>query len=507
VPRNTTSQTDRSSRDVSAVRQIGRRLAAQIGTHKYDMWFGHTQLHVEGTRLEVATDSPFVAQWIGAHFADELKGAAREALGSKARIDVRVAPELSPRHLARDPEGPDRPPRGQGGRDEATLRHHRAPSAKRRDRRRAPSLRRLDEFIVGESNRLAYSAARRLIEDPEALPISPLFVHGDCGVGKTHLLQGICQHFARLSDRPQAVRYVTGEQFTNEYIAAIRAGSIDGFRCRIRKLDLLAIDDIHFLSNKVRTQSEFLHTLDAIDLTGARIVLASDEHPRLIKRFSQALISRFLSGMVVRIDRPDRTTRLEIVKRLAATRRLRMSEAAIDTIASRCVGSVRELEGAVTKLAALHSLAADGTPDGKDRPGGPEAMGQEIGLVLTEQLFKDHGWQPPTPVRLGTVIEMICQRLAVSRADLMGSSRHRRVVLGRALVAYLGREMTTHSYPEIAAGLGRSYHSTIHTAEQRLRRQMAEEHMVDLGEAQHPMPLKELVDQLRHEIMKATAKS
>jgi chromosomal replication initiator protein len=386
-----------------------------------------------------------------------------------------------------------------------------------------PTLRRLDEFVVGQSNRLAYSTACRLIESADGPTVSPLFIHGECGLGKTHLLQGICRRSADLSGRPGHVRYVTGEQFTNEYIASIRNDTVDEFRKTIRRLDLLAIDDVHFLSNKVRTQGEFLHTLDAIDLTGARVVLASDEHPRLIKKFSQALISRFLSGMVVQIDRPDRPTRIAIVRRLARARHLPIKDGAVEAIASRCVGSVRELEGAVTKLAALWALQHDMAPTGDDASAPASAARRngaarkaaksgaagpgEVGLVLVEQLFKDHGWKPPTPVRIATVIDVICRRLGIGRADLMGSSRHRRVVLGRGLVAALGRELTTHSYPEIARAMGRSFHSTIHTAEQRLRRQVDENHMATLDEAQAPMPLRELVDQLRHEITRVTASS
>jgi chromosomal replication initiator protein len=295
------------------------------------------------------------------------------------------------------------------------------------------------------------------------------------------------------------VRYVTGEQFTNEYIASIRNNTVDEFRRRIRKLDLLAIDDVHFLANKMRTQSEFLHTLDAIDLTGSRVVLASDEHPRLIKKFSQALISRFLSGMVVQVGRPDRQTRIAIIRRLAEARNLPMQDAAVEAVASRCVGSVRELEGAVTKLAALRSVACELATDGT----APETAGK-VGLVLVEQLFNDQAWHPPTPVRIGAVIDVICRRVGISRNDLMGSSRHRRIVLGRALVAFLGREMTSHSYPEIARALGRSYHSTIHTAEQRLRRQMEAGETVDLAENESTLPVRELVDQLRHEITRTT---
>ncbi|MHC5113474.1 MAG: DnaA ATPase domain-containing protein [Planctomycetota bacterium] len=498
---------------------IIRQIESRIGRHRYDMWFGRARLQVDGERVEVATASAFVKKWIDAHFSEDLRGIARDTIGSKARIDVRVAPELFEDDVPTSAHGraepgaeldPDADPEESTGTAVARKRSGRTavptppPAPAARTRRRPAPTRTLEDFVVGPSSRLAFATACRLI-DEEPSAVSPLFIYGDCGLGKTHLLQGICHRFAERTGRPEQVRYVTGEQFTNEYIASIRNQTIESFRKRVRRLDLLAIDDVHFLSNKVRTQSEFLQTLNEIDLAGARVVLASDEHPRHIKKFSQALISRFLSGMVVELEKPDRDTRISIVRRLASSRDVPMHDAAVEVVASRCVGSVRELEGAVTKLAALQRLTQlETSGSAAVTEGGPRG---EVGMVLVEQLFKDHGWQPVTPVRIGTVIDVVCARLGISRPELMSSSRHRRVVLGRGLVAYLGREMTTHSYPEIARALGRAYHSTIHTAHQRLARQQRANEVVDPGGSEKPIPTRELVDQLRHEILRATARA
>jgi chromosomal replication initiator protein len=482
-------QDARDSGERNRAERISRDLESRIGPHKYQMWFGHAQLRVKGGTLEVATDSTFVAKWIDIHFAGDLAGVAREELGKDARIDVRVAPE---RFESDDPAPADRGRDGGNGNGTEIE----PPPARRRPRRAsrpASILRALDEFVVGRCNRLAYSTARRLLDDSDAKAISPLFIHGDCGVGKTHLLQGICRLFAEHTGRPDRVRYVTGEQFTNEFITAVRNDKLEEFRRAVRRHELLAIDDVHFLSNKMRTQSEVLHTLDAIDLTGERTVLASDEHPRLIKRFSPPLVSRFLAGMVVEIERPDRETRAEIVQRLVAARGLRINTGAVEAIVSRCVGSVRELEGAVTKLTALHALAGSG-----------DKVRDEIGLLLVDKVFGDQSWKPSAPIRIGTVVDVVCAQLEVSRADLMGSSRNRKLVLGRGLASYLGREMTTHSYPEIGRALGRSFHSTIHAAEQRVRRLLTEGADADLGDGRR-IALAELVDQLRHEITRAAA--
>ncbi|MHC4990691.1 MAG: DnaA ATPase domain-containing protein [Planctomycetota bacterium] len=466
--------------------RFGQCLAERIGRHRYDMWFGHAKLRDEGQTLEVATDSGFVARWIDEHFSEDLHHVATATLGDGARVSVCVKPELFPVERDEEAVAGASAPASRPGETPALP----TPSAR-------ASFRRLDEFVIGQSNRLAIAQARQLVEDPEATMISPLFVHGECGVGKTHLLQGICRCYTERCGRPHAARYVTGEQFTNEYIAAIRTNTLEQFRRRMRKVDLLAIDDVHFLSNKVRTQGEFLHTLDALGLSGARVVMTSDEHPRQIRRFSRALVSRFLSGMVVQIERPDRETRRLLIRRLAESRGLSLSDAAVQRIASQCVGSVRELEGAITKLAAVHAIA-------RQSERRTEGTG-EVGMVLVEQLFSERTWQPAVPVRIGQVIDAVCELLGVTRSDLMGSGRHRRVVLGRGLVAFLGRELTTHSYPEIAEALGRTYHSTVHTAARRLRNQLQEDELVRLAADEPAVALRELVDQLRHAIVRSAS--
>lgn len=500
--------------------QLLSELEQRIGSQKMGMWFAHTQLRLDGPKVEVLSDSPFVAKWIESHFADDLRAIARDVVGAQAEVEIKAAalPNgngfLSPvDDIALPPAAPASPP-------PPRRKSSHGPGAK------PTSLRKLADFVVGPTNRLAYAAASRLAEEADP-GMSPLFIHGDCGVGKTHLLQGICHRYIELTGRSQHVRYVTGEQFTNEYITAIRSNTIDAFRNKIRKLDLLAIDDVHFLSNKVRTQTEFLYTIDAIDLSGARVVLASDNHPRHIKRFSQSLVSRFISGMVVKIDPPDRATRIALIQRLATTRGMKINPTAIDLIADHCLGSVRELEGSITKLSAYRAVL-QGTPNGNgihlgnghpnggtvhhdiagvsgngygDPLGVQAAAHDEIGVVLAEQLFREQSWNPAHAVRISNIVEAVCTRLGVSKADVIGSGRHRRVVLARGLIAYLGRELTTHSFPEIAQALGRSNHSTIHTADQRLRRQITDGEPFDFGTAEPALNLKELSDQLRRLIL------
>jgi chromosomal replication initiator protein len=227
----------------AATHAISRHLVENIGRHSYDMWFGHaTRLHVEGTCVEVVTESRFVADWISGHFRSALDGAARETLGEAARVDLRVAPDLFNQSTGNGDQGP---PPGSNGSTNGTGTAAAAVGRPARRPRNHGGLRRLDDFVVGPSNKLAHDAAQRIAQGA-AGGTSRLFLHGECGVGKTHLLQGIAQRTAERSAArgPAAVRYVTAEQFTNEYINAVRSNTIDRFRKRTRGLELLAIDDV-----------------------------------------------------------------------------------------------------------------------------------------------------------------------------------------------------------------------------------------------------------------------
>jgi chromosomal replication initiator protein len=448
---------------------IERRLAARIGAARFRMWFDESaRLRIAGSELHVAAPSRFAADWIERHFRDDLATVAADV-----RLDaVRVVVE--------EPAGSAPAPAGQA-RPSATP----VPAA----RRDQPRWRRLEDFVVGESNRIAYEAARRLAED-DLGGIRGILLHGGCGVGKTHLLQGLCSR--RRERRPQErIRYVTGEQFTNDYIHAVRGGSIEAFRAKVRKLDLLAIDDVHFLSNKGATQAEFLHTIDAIGLAGARVAIVTDAHPRALKAFSEALVSRMLAGMVVQVEAPDRGTREALVTRIAAERGIALEPAAARAVCDRSIGSVREIEGALARIAAGLLL---------------EDQGGIATLSLVERaLGVGGGGVRGAPPRISAIVEATCEELGVTSDDLAATGRHRRVVLARGVVVHLAREMTTLSFPEIARHLGRSAHSSAHAAARRVR------DMLDRGDEIPPddrspaaRGIRELVETVRRGVDRRT---
>lgn len=451
-------------RSNESLERISERLRSALGAEAYDRFFGHdARLALEHGQLVVTVPTTYQANVIRKRFGEHLSRAvldmrpdAGHDAGWVVEVDRGVAPEparVERRRVAR----PSREP---------------APVAVRRLR--------LEDFVVGESNRLAHAAARRLAEagvSPRgearrSLGFASLFIHGGCGMGKTHLLQGIADRFARLN--PSAgVRYTTAEAFTNEYISALREGRVEAFRRAFRRLDLLCLDDVHFVAGKESTQNELLHTLDAIDLDGALVALASDEHPRNVQRLGARLVSRFLSGMVVRIDPPDADLRLRLVVALAERRGLRLEESAARLLAERAGerGSVRDIEGLVVQVEAVCRLLPDRA--GQDGRVGLAAVTRALGMSEADR--GPATTRPRRPVPIESITDAVCRALRVGAPEFVGRGRHKRVVLARSIAAWLARHLTTASFPEIARAIGRPNHSTIVTACQRLRLQLQQE--------------------------------
>lgn len=346
---------------------------------------------------------------------------------------------------------------------------------------------RFETFVVGMANRLAYSAAVKIAESSDAREFNRVFIQGPCGLGKTHLLHATLARFKELN--PTAVvRYTTAEDFTNEYITAVRANKIDAFRKQYRRVDLLCLDDVHFFSKKDKTQGELQHTFDALDLDGARLVLASDELPREIASLSEQLVSRFLSGAVVRLDPPERELRERLVKAIAARRGLSVDDGAAAALAqhrgSSSTASVRELEGAMVQVEAMLRLSGSSNQLG----GGASSLitaslvhrtlgGGGVGVGGGEKSSAPlaAAVRSGRPIPFQIVIAEVCRELNVDVAAFAGTGRHPRVVLARCICGHLGRELTTLSFPEIARHMSRPTHSTIISGCKRLRARLSDE--------------------------------
>lgn len=476
--------------------RIAHSLRQQLGAQKYAMWFdGNATLQYRQRehRLTVTVPNQFTRNWIDRHFGSDLRAAAHQTTGDQVELDVRVQDDAS--RNASGLEQPAAAPASLARQDEVPYFAKAAPSHKteRASRFGANGYKhQLEQFVTGPSNKLAYAAAMRAadLEDPTAS--HPLFLHGICGVGKTHLLQGICAQ-ARANHVGAKILYMTAEQFTNDFIAAVRAGGLEAFRRKIRRLDLLAIDDVHFFASKEKTQTEFLCCFEENDLAGARVLLASDTHPKRIDSFSDALVSRCVRGLVVEMQEPDRDTRRAVLSELARRRGLMLQPAVLDLLGERYAGSVREIEGVLAQLHALASLPQRGnTP----QPGRPLIVGRE----LVEQLPDFRTPLVRRPIRFNAILKAVCTRLSVDPGQLAGSSRHKMIVLARSLSVYLARELTTMSYPEIAHAMGRKNHSTVITADHRLRRQIDADQPIMLPAGEGTVTPRELARSLSREI-------
>lgn len=489
--------------------EIADTLRQQLGSQKYAMWFDGSSRFAyceQDRKLTVTVANQFSRNWIERHFSSDLRSAALQATGQEVALNLCVmddaASEMSEPAGAPTSSAPSTPSADVGA-PIAFPSPVEQPIARNHANLRAASnsyKHRLSQFVTGPSNQLAYAAAQRAADLSDPTANHPLFLHGTCGVGKTHLLQGICAQAKR--QHPDAkVVYMTAEQFTNDFISAVRTNKLDTFRRKIRRLDLLAIDDVHFFACKEKTQIEFLCCFEENDLAGARIVLASDSHPKQISSFSDALISRCVCGLVVEMKEPDHDTRRAVLMELARRRGLMLQPAVADLIGQRYDGSVRELEGVLAQLHALASLPQRGRLYGHPAPNTPLLVGRE----LVEQLPEFNAPTVRKPVRFTNIVKAVCEQLAVEPSQLAGSSRHKALVLARSLSVYIARELTTMSYPEIAYAMGRKNHSTVITADHRIRRQMEIDDPIMLPAGAGSVTPSELAQSLTRQVLQSAA--
>lgn len=426
--------------DISLERDILSRLQERIGSQKFNVWFRHgMRLMLEDGRVQVVVPNVFVAKWIESHYLTDLAEACEFLLKEPTPVLVVVDPSLSQGINQRQLDA-----QAQTVQQAAQGRQRTVPASQ--------AIRySLGDFVVGSSNMLAYSAATTVAGATKP-PFHHLFIHGPCGVGKTHLLQGICNAFGRLRgpNGPMAWRFVTGEQFTNEFVSAIRRKASSEFRDQYRRLDLLAIDDVHFLAGKKATQEEFLHTFNAIESAGKRIILASDAHPRMVGEINEQLVSRFVAGMVVRVDSPDDALRMEILRRKSAALKLHVPADVMEFVAMQIRGSVRELEGALIKLAALSAL--------KEGP---------LTLSMANAALADQFARTGSAITLGDIEAAVGAFFGLTAADLHSSRRTRTVSVARMVTMFLARRHTTMSFPEIGRFMGKN-HSSVVLAAQRM---------------------------------------
>jgi chromosomal replication initiator protein len=313
-----------------------------------------------------------------------------------------------------------------------------------------------ETFVIGSSNRFAHAAAVAVAESP-AKAYNPLFIYGSSGLGKTHLLHAI-GHYATTLGHARSVRYVSTEEFTNDFINSLRDDKTQAFQRRYRDVDILLIDDIQFLENRERTQEEFFHTFNTLHNANKQIVISSDRSPRQLATLEDRMRTRFEWGLLADIQPPDLETRIAILQKKAAQERMYAPDDVLEFIASRVSNSIRELEGALIRVTAFASLTRS-----------------PVQLSLAEEVLRDFMPDGAGPeITADQIMVSTADYFGVSLEDLRGHSRSRVLVNARQVAMYLCRELTDLSLPRIGQAFGGRDHTTVMHADRKIRQHMAE---------------------------------
>lgn len=423
---------------------------SEVNEPNFKTWFTQTApVRFEGSSLSVAVPNEFARDWIDDRYRSLVRSALRQVTGPEAEVAFVVSGSL--------PDAPtfEEPIVEQASPEPATTR------APRRSEAAFDSGFTFETFVMGNSNQVAYQAALAVAESP-GRAYNPLFIYGGVGLGKTHLLQAIgnyaVSHFAHMR-----VRYVTTEQFVNEFVNSIGDKQrIEGFRQRYRTNDVLLVDDIQFIAKKPETQDAFFHTFNSLREAGRQIVIASDRPPSEIPTLEERLRSRFISGLIVDVQPPDLETRIAILRRKAASdqalRGVEVPDEVLAFIADRVSSNIRELHSALLRVIFYGSLTH-----------------KPIDIALGEQVLRDiFPERSARPIAIPTIQQEVCRFYGVSRADLIGNKRSQSIVYPRQVAMYLSRELTDLSLPRIGAEFGGRDHTTVMHATSKIQRLMGE---------------------------------
>ena len=442
---------------------------------------------LHGTTVLVAVPNDFTRNQLEGRLRAELEDALSTRFGQEMRIAAIVKPELEDRPTETSTPAPaviDHQPAPTGSNvDLSTSRfedergsaaggmatpgfplpplRHEAPETERvtSESRLNPKYT-FETFVIGSSNRFPHAAAVAVAEAP-GRAYNPLLVYGESGLGKTHLLHAI-GHYVRSLYNGAKVRYVSSEEFTNEFINAIRDDRQDRFKRKYRDIDVLLIDDIQFLEGKTQTQEEFFHTFNTLHNANKQIVLTSDRAPKRLEALEDRLRNRFEWGLITDVQPPDVETRIAILRKKAAMERLKAPADVLEFIATKIQTNIRELEGALIRVTAFANLNR-----------------QEVDMTLAEIVLKDlipEGGEPE--ITGGLIIAQTAAYFGLSIDELTGPSRGRHLVMARQIAMYLCRELTDLSLPKIGALFGGRDHTTVMYAERKINQLLAERRSV-----------------------------
>ncbi|MFN8109025.1 MAG: chromosomal replication initiator protein DnaA [Thermoleophilia bacterium] len=419
------------------------RLRQTLNATTYEFAFDRARpLGITDHTLTLGVDTDFARNWIQQRYMPLVRDALFEVTGTDMHVEIRVAPaEITPGDPA-DGALPEPPPIKE--------------LPKRSHGRLQPRFT-FEAFVTGPGNRFAHAAALAVAESP-ARAYNPLFIYGGVGLGKTHLLHAI-GHFVDTNIPEMSYLYVSVETFTNEFVNAVRDGNMRSFKDRYRNVDVLLIDDIQSLQGREQTQEEFFHTFNALQEAGKQIVISSDRPPKAIATLEDRLRSRFEMGLMTDIQPPDLETRIAILRKRVLHEGYEMRDPEVlSLIAERVSSNVRALEGALTRVIALASIA-----------------GRPVTAELAAEVLQD--LYPPGDgvISIEAIQREVAHHYKVSVEELQGHKRTRHIVTPRQVAMYLCRELTDGSLPTIGRAFGNRDHTTVMYAVQKVGKQMADE--------------------------------
>ncbi len=408
---------------MNAWQKILTFLKARVNTQSYQTWLGPTSLlRQDGETLYVGVPNAEFERWL----EDEYDGLVREAIAHLQLGSIKI------RYLAdgSGKEPPRVPSSGQERFDFTAVDHNL--NAKYT----------FDSFVVGASNQFAYAAAQAVAETPSKA-YNPLYLYGGVGLGKTHLMQAV-GHMIKGRRRQACLAYVSSEKFTNEVINSLRFDRMVSFREKYRNVDTLLMDDIQFLAGKERTQEEFFHTFNTLYEAQKQIVISSDCPPKAINGLEERMTSRFAWGLTADIQPPDLETRMAILMRKAEDQKVSLPDEVVLFIASKIKSSVRDLEGALTRLIAYASLT-----------------GAEITLPMCQQVLRTILDLEDRRITIEQVQRAVCREFNLTLAELKSKSHSRAIAYPRQVAMYLSKKMTSASLPQIGREFGGKHHTTV----------------------------------------------
>ena len=415
----------------------------KVGPLRFNLWFKNTRLEsFDGNCANIVVPNVFTQIWLQENFSSLL----REGIGSILNKDTDVRFSISKNNDGESHSNVNNTTEKKTEGNKTQLQGNR--------------VLKLEDFVVGPSNRLAYTAALEMIKDKHP-SFNPLFIHGTVGVGKTHILQGVCNR-VREDQNVNAV-YMPAEKWTNEFIYSLQKGKTEAFRQKFRNVDMFLIDDVHFLSNKHGVQEEFLHTFNALYELSKRIILASDAHPKMIGQLKENLASRFMSGMIIKIDEPDFATRLLILRAKAAKFDIHFPEEVIEFIAEKLDGNVREIESALTTLSA-HARFNE----------------KKIDVHLVHEVLSGFFYNEGKIVKVNIIEDAVLSYFNISRNELHSNKKIKSVSFPRQVCMYLIKSLLDWSYQQIGNYFNSKKHSTVIFAIKKVKDQIESDNQFKL---------------------------